>query len=530
MRRRRALEPPFATPPIALDQEAEQSKSDPWSERLPDGRTVNEAIMGTLQREQSQTRSQPEVSRTSPRDVLVTDSRKRLTSYPGLDVRPDEMPMQAKRRVDLENGMIGDSDPPIYGSAMFAPLNRPDTALDYGYELPTRAAGATDQGQASTGSETRPWKAGYGVKETDPLKREAARIRAMIENPASQVSPDGSVGVPHPMGRVKGTLLGALFGLAQGDRNTSLAERLAGGAAGAGVGAFKPRAVQDWRRRMEVEDAQGQLAQQTKLGVGQAQLENLRAETQSRMADLTMDPETGQIVKRQPRRAPQYIERSDGVYEVSEAHPQGRRIGNIPAEVKTRSRGAVHYENREDGVYAIYEDESGIKSQKVEGVPGKPSEQGRKEEEGRTKREAKFKEAQGYNEQADAIDRQADGLTEHIRKVEEGMNTIPQYVTSMSAVDAEGNPAQVPNPARENHLKALNDLKKQQQDLRNDAIRLRGEGRKAQAAGESIPDRPAQASQSGRKWSASRWAKANPSGDVEAAKAAARAAGYQVVE
>jgi hypothetical protein len=457
MRRRRALEPPFATPPIALQQEAEQSKSDPWSERLPDGRTVNEVIMGTLRREQA----------------------------------PPEIAPPAQPR-----------------------------------ETPNGPEGIT----LSTGTETRPSIVG-GSREIDPLKREAARIRTMIQHPTRQVDPSGAAGVSEPMGRWKGALLGGLFGLAQGERNTSLAERLAAGGTGAAVGAFKPRAVQDWRRRMEVEDAQGQLAQQTKLSAGQAQLENLRAETQSKVADLTMDPETGQLVKRQPRRAPQYIERSDGVYEVSEAYPQGRRIGNIPAEVKTRSRGAVHYENREDGVYAIYEDpDGGIKAQKVEGVPGKPSEQGRKDEEGRAKREAKFKEAQGYNEQADATDRQADALTEHIRKVEEGMKTIPEFVTSMSAIDAEGNPAQVPNPARENHLKALNDLKKQQQDLRNDAIRLRGEGRKAQADGESIPDRPAQTSQSGRRWSASRWAKANPSGNVEAAKAAARAAGYTVVE
>jgi hypothetical protein len=468
MRRRRALEPPFATPPIALDQEAEQSKSDPWSERLPDGRTVNEAIMGTLRQKQAAPFPAP------PKPKLYDD---------------------------------GD----------------PGTGFDY-------STPGTEPLPTSTGTETRPWKVG-GSLEKDPLKREAARIRAMIENPTSEVSQTGAVDTPKPMGRLKASLLGALFGLAQGDRNTSLAERLAAGGTGAVIGGVKPRAVQDWRRRMEVDDAQGQLAQQTKLSAGQAQLENLRAETQSRMADLTIDPETGQVVKRQPRRAPQYIERSDGVYEVSEASPNGRRIGNIPGEVKARSRGSVHYENREDGVYAIYEDADGsIKSQRVEGVPGKPSEREDKTVANRAKREAKLKEASDYDSEANAVDAQANSLNEHIKKLEEGMAAIPQFATSTTVVDAEGNPSQVSNPARDDHMKALADLKRQQQDLRNKATQLRGDARKAKADAESIPETTGQAKQSGRRWSASKWAAANPGGDVSAAREAARAANYQVIE
>lgn len=137
----------------------------------------------------------------------------------------------------------------------------------------------------STGQETRPWKAGYGVGESDPLKREAARIRAMIENPTSNVLPGGQVETPHPMGRGKAALLGALFGLAQGDRDTTLAERLAAGGTGALIGGVAPRKVQEWRRRMEVQDAQGQLATQQKLGLGQAQLESEQAETRQRQLE-----------------------------------------------------------------------------------------------------------------------------------------------------------------------------------------------------------------------------------------------------
>lgn len=456
MRRRRALEPPFAAPPIALDQKAEQSKSDPWSERLPDGRTVNELLMQTLKRGQA------------PRSQVPS--------------------METSREVEAPEGI-----------------------------------------ELSTGGETRPSIVG-GSLERDPLKREAARIRTMLQHPTRDISPTGEAGVAKPMGRVKGALLGALFGLAQGDRNTSLAERLAAGGAGAAVGGFKPRAVQDWRRRMEAEDAQGQLAQQTKLSAGQAQLENLRAETQSRMADLMLDPETGQMVKRPKQREPKIVERVDGVYEISEAHPDGRKIGNIPPEVRAKGRGSVHYENREDGVYAIYADDDGqIKSQKVEGVPGKPSQTTEEAAQNKTKREAKLNESSSYYKKADEAESNAKSLDEHIRKLEEGMKTIPEFAMSTTMMDAEGNPVQVPNPGREGHQKEIANLRKRQQDYRDEANKLREKGDVARSEGESIPETTATA-QSGRKWSASRWAKANPSGDVAAATAAAKAAGYQVVE
>jgi hypothetical protein len=431
MRRRRALEPPFATPPIALDQEAEQSKSDPWSERLPDGRTVNEAIMGTLKREQ-----QPQT----------------ITKPAGYDP---------------ESGAIWE---------------RPREVEVPGIEQ-------------STGNESRPSIVG-GSLERDPLKREAARIRTMIENPTRDVSPTGTAGVAKPMGRVKGALLGALFGLAQGDRNTSLAERLAAGGAGAGVGAFKPRAVQDWRRRLEVEDAQGQLAKQQKLGLGQAQLEGEQAETRQRQ----LAPEIA--MAESERRARYDAERIKVQQQAAE--------GRISMADATRKLREMELEERKRHNL----ESEGIQRSRVTTAPDKTAES-------RAKREAKINESSSLYKKAEAAEANAAALDEHIKKLDEGLRSI-------EASNAEAG-SDTDAAVKKQFTDQINDLKKQQQDLRKEANKLRVDGDKARSAGESIPERPAA---SGRRWSASKWA-ADPRNeglDVEAAKRQAKAEGYTVIE
>lgn len=135
---------------------------------------------------------------------------------------------------------------------------------------------------ATTG---RPWKAGYGVGETDPLKRDAARIRAMIENPISEVNPDGSVQAPHPLSKKKAALLGLLMGMgkaAEGHPYPSLARVLAGGATGAVIGGIKPKAIQEWRRRNEVDEAQGNLAGQQSTTFNQGRIEEQQAATRQK--------------------------------------------------------------------------------------------------------------------------------------------------------------------------------------------------------------------------------------------------------
>jgi hypothetical protein len=433
MRRRRALEPPFATPPIALDQEAEQSKSDPWSERLPDGRTVNEAIMGTLRQKQAAPFPAP------PKPKLYDD---------------------------------GD----------------PGTGFDY-------STPGTEPLPTSTGTETRPWKVG-GSLEKDPLKREAARIRAMIENPTSEVSQTGAVDTPKPMGRLKASLLGALFGLAQGDRNTSLAERLAAGGAGAGVGAFKPRAVQDWRRRLEVEDAQGQLAKQQKLGLGQAQLEGEQAETRQRQ----LAPEIA--MAESERRARYDAERIKVQQQAAE--------GRISMADATRKLREMELEERKRHNL----ESEGIQRSRVTTAPDKTAES-------RAKREAKINESSSLYKKAEAAEANAAALDEHIKKLDEGLRSI-------EASNAEAG-SDTDAAVKKQFTDQINDLKKQQQDLRKEANKLRVDGDKARSAGESIPERPAA---SGRRWSASKWA-ADPRNeglDVEAAKRQAKAEGYTVIE
>ncbi|MEP6741944.1 MAG: hypothetical protein ABJB61_05550 [bacterium] len=133
--------------------------------------------------------------------------------------------------------------------------------------------------ELSTGQETRPAMAGSGRSETDPLKREAARIRDMIKNPAREVAPTGEVGLAHPMSRKRAALVALLTGLSQGDERTPLAARLAAGGTALAIGAAKPDLVQKYVRDLEVQDATGQLSQQQQVAKQQAQIDETQART-----------------------------------------------------------------------------------------------------------------------------------------------------------------------------------------------------------------------------------------------------------
>lgn len=160
-------------------------------------------------------------------------------------------------------------------------INTTDPAMRSMQDNPYAGVQSEDE-MATT---NRPWKAGYGVGETDPLKRDAARIRAMIENPISEVNPDGSVKPPHPLSKKKVALLGLLMGMsksAEGHAYPSLARVLAGGATGAVIGGVKPKAIQEWRRRNEVAEAQGNLAGQQSTVFNQGKIDEQQAETRQR--------------------------------------------------------------------------------------------------------------------------------------------------------------------------------------------------------------------------------------------------------
>lgn len=195
-------------------------------------------------------------------------------------------------------------------------------------------------------------RVGTDTSQMDPMQRQQAKVDLLRNSsPTSKVSDRGNFieeGPPEQSpSRVKNALLGLLLGTAQGG--------LAGGIGGAALGGIKPEAIQQLIRDKHIAREQGQLDQQLGIDAKQAQIEHQRAATDE--------------LKEGKRR---YVERSDGVYEISPLFPEGRKLGAIPSEAKS-SRAPVHYESREDGVYAIFDDGNGLKAQKVEGVPGKPS-------------------------------------------------------------------------------------------------------------------------------------------------------------
>lgn len=272
-----------------------QQQRTPWSELLPDGRTVADALREKLKSPTTMPPTQPgqqvrwlrpDQHGALPQSIDAPDAG----ATAALPQPVNTSPALARRTVNPTAGaglpeaarekilaMLTNK-----GSASTRDVDPNDVSPNIQPTQPVPYPGIATDDQAS---QTRPWKAGYGVGETDPLKQQAARIRAMIENPTSQVNPNGSVDASHPMSKKKAVLLGLLKGIgeaAQGHEYPSLARVLAGGATGAVIGGVKPRAIQEWERRGEVEDAQGQLSQQTKAATAQAGLEDVQAQTHQR--------------------------------------------------------------------------------------------------------------------------------------------------------------------------------------------------------------------------------------------------------
>lgn len=172
---------------------------------------------------------------------------------------------------------------------------------------------------------------------------------------------------------LKSTALSALTGMAATPDNP-LAGAAGGAAFGLGGQLVDPRLSGLLTKNLKLRREQGLLNQQMETDLRQATLERMRAQTEEAQADLIPDPDRpGRMMPRPAQRAPHYIERSDGVYEVSSAYPEGRKVGNIPAEAKASARTPIHYFDRADGVYGAYEDSQGkVQSFKVESIPGKP--------------------------------------------------------------------------------------------------------------------------------------------------------------
>lgn len=115
-----------------------------------------------------------------------------------------------------------------------------------------------------------------------------------------------------------------------------------------------------------------------------------------------------------------YIERSDGVYEVSPTYPEGRKVGNVPAEARSKNANPTRYFEREDGVYGINDEHP--EGFKVSGVPGKPASdaQAAQAAEGNAI-------ASSTSQAADAIKKETDDYRNRLTENERAIKTKEAY-------------------------------------------------------------------------------------------------------
>lgn len=195
-----------------------------------------------------------------------------------------------------------------------------------------------------------PVSVGASTTGQSPIDRQQSLIDLMRATPAGQkVRQHGDeieVSPPEQSpSRVKNALVGLLLGLGQGG--------LPGGIAMAAEGAIKPNAIQELLKQKHVAREEGQLERQVAI-------DDKRADGEYRRAQID--------TLREGRR--QYVERTDGVYEISREYPNGRRVSDIPSEARAKPAASRHYFERDDGVY--YVDDEHPQGVKLSGVPGKP--------------------------------------------------------------------------------------------------------------------------------------------------------------
>lgn len=162
----------------------------------------------------------------------------------------------------------------------------------------------------------------------------------------------------------------ALIGAGQG----FLAGGPGGAIGGAGFnaleGAVNPaRGNEQWKNR--------KLGESNRQMKGIEDRQDQRYKREKTAADLTKTEADTNLANVRAKAASQpkpgakhYIERTDGVYEVSDANPDGRKVGNVPAEAKTKNANPTRYFERADGVYGVNDEHP--QGFRVAGVPGKP--------------------------------------------------------------------------------------------------------------------------------------------------------------
>lgn len=181
-------------------------------------------------------------------------------------------------------------------------------------------------------------------------------------------------------------------------------------------------------RGTETEQAQRQLS--TDLGIQQQQTVAERAAAETAKIAAETDPATialrGRLTEAQiakinaeaekakqgPTAIPKFVERDDGVYEISTKYPEGRKVGNIPAKARSKNANPTRYFERPDGVYGVNDEHP--EGFKVKGVPGKPA--ATTGEENPAKIGAEY---QSHRTKADSLRGNADAIDKQLRGYED---------------------------------------------------------------------------------------------------------------
>lgn len=456
-----------------------QTQRRTWDETLPDGRSLADMI------------------------------RQKLVSPTTL---PAEQPgQQVRYSVPDQHGALPQPiNPPTGGTPLPQPINAPTGGVPLAQTIapavpgtetaPAQAASTYDP--SNTG--TRPWKAGYGVGETDPLKRDAARIRAMIENPISKVNPDGSVETPHPMSKKRAALLGLLMGMgqaAQGSESPGLARVLAGGATGAIIGGVKPRAIQQWERRNEVGFEQGQLGQQQKTAKAQSELEDQQA--QARQRQLAPELAAAEYARKK-RYDDARVDIQKKVLENSiSAKEADRKLRELDLEEKKLHNRTTEEISRNKPARELYDITLPHSGTVVRGNAGdaiaaaalggkttqaRAAKIGLKESyinkakaaEANISAKVKVTDKDG-NETGEEVEKEGT-LAWHIKKLEDGVASFPKPKPD----DAEGLKAY--NAQIASHVKQIADLKAKQEELRKEAKGYYDKATEAEMDAQALPE------------------------------------------
>lgn len=333
---------------------------------------------------------------------------------------------------------------------------------------------------------------------------------------------------PQRMSRLKAFGLGALRGFGVGG--------LGGALAGGGIGLVSPSTIQNSERRQETNQAEGDFARNLQLqreGLQnqdiQAQivqrnnapelqrLQNKEKDYQATVDNLrqlrtTTDPAEFEKIKRQeeirlgrPILLPRYSKQDE---------PRINREFNLPP-------GGARYIQNPDGTVSTIAERALLPEKPNTDAVGK----GQADLESvRTRIAQAQTAAETYQSQLKALDEAAKNIPTYGPQMVKDENGIHQVAINPDGTIAYGTDK---TPERVQY-------ERQREEIQKKLEGAQAEWNKANAdlKGVYVPESRGALTRNtgGQRWSASRWAQANPNGDLEAAKRAAIAAGHQVVE